>query len=215
MTEVIGATAERMDEVVEVARAEAPPGNGHLDALADALDRLRADLPTIARWGSELAAVLTRGGRLLVAGNGGSAAQAQHLTAELVGRYCDERRPFSAIALHAETSSVTAIANDYGTDEVFARQVLAHGRPGDVLLTLSTSGRSRNILAAVDAARSAGLSAWALTGPWPNPLARRAGDALCVAAPAAPTVQEIHLVALHLLCSFVDQAVGCQGDGLE
>ena len=94
------------------------------------------------RWGVRLAAVLDNGGRLLAAGNGGSAAQAQHLTAELVGRYRDDRPPFSAICLSAETSSLTAIANDYPASELFARQVEAHGRPGDVLVLMSTSGRS-------------------------------------------------------------------------
>ena len=93
-----------------------------------------------------------RGQRLLAAGNGGSAAEAQHLTAELVGRFDGERVPFSAISLHAETSAVTAIANDYGYDDVFARQVRAHGRSGDVLMLLSTSGKSPNLLRAAEAA---------------------------------------------------------------
>ena len=105
-------------------------GRDHVAALLDALPRLDPDL--LDAWGASLAQVLVGGGRLLVAGNGGSAAQAQHLTAELVGRYRDDRPALSAIALHAETSAVTAIANDYGYDHVFARQVQAHGRPGDV-----------------------------------------------------------------------------------
>lgn len=127
--------------------------------------------------------MLCGGGRLLAAGNGGSAAQAQHLTAELVGRYRTDRPPFSAIALHADTSSTTAIANDYGVDELFARQVRAHGRPGDVLILLSTSGASANLLSAAAAGRAAGLHVWALTGPAPNPLAAAADEAFCVAAP--------------------------------
>ena len=90
--------------------------------------------PLVTSWGERLATALVGGGRLLAAGNGGSAAEAQHLTAELVGRWCTDRRPLSAIALTAETSSLTAILNDYGPDEVFARQVEAHGRPGDVLV---------------------------------------------------------------------------------
>ena len=94
---------------------------------------------------------LAAGGRLLAAGNGGSAAQAQHLTAELVGRYRDERPGYSAIALHADTSTLTAVGNDYGFDSLFARQVTAHGRPGDILILLSTSGRSPNLLAAAEA----------------------------------------------------------------
>src|SRR5690606_34246671 len=118
-----------------------------------ALAGLRAQVPLVEGWGRELAARLASGSRLLAAGNGGSAAQAQHLTAELVGRYRDERAPLSAIALHAETSALTAIVNDYGIDEMFARQVRAHGRPGDVLVVMSTSGRSPNMLAAAAAGR--------------------------------------------------------------
>lgn len=179
----------------------------HVAALMRCLTVLEADLDRVDAWGRQLAAVLLAGGRLLVAGNGGSAAQAQHLTAELVGRYRDERVPLSAIALHADTSSVTAIVNDYGADEVFARQVRAHGRAGDVLLLLSTSGRSRNLLAAAFAARDRGVTPWALTGRRPNPLADLADDALCVDAPATATVQEVHQVVVHLLCGAVDAAV--------
>jgi D-sedoheptulose 7-phosphate isomerase len=185
-----------------------PVGRAHVAALVDALAALDADMERIGAWGEQLAGVLGAGGRLLAAGNGGSAAQAQHLTSELVGRYRDERTPFSAISLHAEGSSVTALANDYGYAEVYARQVRAHGRPGDVLIALSTSGRSPNAVAAVAAARQTGLTAWALTGPAPNPLATRADDALCVAATATATVQEVHQVVVHLLCAAVDVAVG-------
>lgn len=183
-------------------------GRSHLAALIEALPHVEEHLPHIDTWGRHLASVLTRGGRLLAAGNGGSAAQAQHLTAELVGRYRDERRPFSAIALHAESSSFTAIGNDYGADEAFARQVRAHGRPGDVLLVLSTSGRSGNVIAAVQAARESSITSWALTGPQPNPLADMSFDAICIDAPATATVQEIHLVVIHILCAAVEVEVG-------
>ncbi|WP_345483929.1 SIS domain-containing protein [Streptomyces roseoviridis] len=177
----------------------------HCRALCQAVESLGgADLRRLARWGRRLAAVLTDGGRLLAAGNGGSAAQAQHLTAELVGRYRDERPAYSALALHAETSSVTAIGNDYGFEQVFARQVAAHGRPGDLLVLLSTSGHSPNLLSAAVTARSRGLAVWALTGPGPNPLAEAADDALTIDAPTTATVQEAHLVVVHLLCEFFD-----------
>lgn len=186
-------------------------GQEHIGALVGALTVL--DTRRLDDWGQRLGRVLRRGGRLLVAGNGGSAAQAQHLAAEFTGRFAGERRAFSAIALHAETSTVTAIANDYGYDQVFARQVRAHGRPGDVLLTLSTSGRSRNLLRAAEAARAGGLAAWCLTGPAPNPLADACDEAVCV-YPAGPralaltaTVQEAHQVALHLICLSFDAAV--------
>ncbi|MFF8864019.1 SIS domain-containing protein [Streptomyces sp. NPDC015139] len=179
----------------------------HCDDLVKALETFRDSGPLIERWGTELARRLGRGSRLLVAGNGGSAAQAQHLTAELVGRYRDERPPFSAVALHADTSSTTAIANDYGVQEVFARQTAAHGRPGDVLLLLSTSGASANLLAAAERGRRLGMAVWALTGRAPNPLQLGADDSLCVDAPVAATVQELHLVAVHMLCEAFDEAV--------
>lgn len=179
----------------------------HIAALSEALARVERDAPRIERWGAALAARLGSGARLLCAGNGGSAAHAQHLSAELVGRYRDERVPLSAIALHAETSSLTAIVNDYGPDEGFARQVRAHGRPGDVLLALSTSGRSRNLMAAAAAAREAGLVTWALTGPAPNPLAGAVDEAVAVDAAATATVQEVHQVLVHLVCEAVDAAL--------
>jgi phosphoheptose isomerase len=181
-------------------------GRAHVAALLEALPLLDPD--QLDSWGTRLADVLVGGGRLLVAGNGGSAAQAQHLTAELVGRYRDDRPALSAIALHAETSAVTAISNDYGYDHVFARQVQAHGRPGDVFLGMSTSGRSPNILAAMEAAREGGLTVWAMTGNGPNPMSEGSDEALVVQAPATATVQEVHQVALHLVCAAVDLRVG-------
>ncbi|CAL9392151.1 Phosphoheptose isomerase [Streptomyces sp. enrichment culture] len=192
-----------------------PPVVGHCDELQDALAAFRASAHITQRWGDQLAAVLSGGGRLLAAGNGGSAAQAQHLTAELVGRYRDDRPPFSAIALHADTSSTTAIANDYGVDEVFARQVRAHGREGDVLMLLSTSGASANLLSAADAGRAAGLRVWALTGCEPNPLMLGSDESLCVEAASTATVQELHLVAVHMICAAFDAALdrGARGRG--
>jgi len=181
-------------------------GRAHVAALLEALPLL--DVDTVDAWGVRLASVLVGGGRLLVAGNGGSAAQAQHLTAELVGRYRDDRPALSAIALHAETSSLTAIANDYGWGHGFARQVQAHGRPGDVFLGLSTSGRSDNVLSAMQAAHDGGLQVWALTGPGPNPMLELAGESVAVTAPSTATVQEVHQVAVHLLCAAVDLQVG-------
>ena len=153
------------------------------------------------------------GGRLLVAGNGGSAAEAQHLAAELVGKLRDDRAPLSAIALSAETSSLTAIGNDYGFDEVFARQVRAHGRPGDILLLLSTSGASPNLLAAARAGREVGLRCWAFTGPAPNPLADACDEVLAVPSADPQVVQELHLVSAHVLCEYVDRALPAVAGG--
>lgn len=179
----------------------------HCDDLMDALTEFRASCSILRRWGTQLARSLGAGSRLLVAGNGGSAAQAQHLTAELVGRYREERPPFSALALHADTSSTTAIANDYGVQEVFARQTCAHGRKGDVLILLSTSGASANLLSAATEAGRIGMRVWALTGPAPNPLEAVSDEALCVNAPVSATVQELHLVAVHMVCEAFDRAI--------
>jgi D-sedoheptulose 7-phosphate isomerase len=184
-----------------------PDSRGHLRALRRTLALLEDELPRIERWGDQLARVLLSGGRLLVAGNGGSAAEAQHLTAELVGRYRDERRPLSAICLHGDTSSLTAIANDYGADEQFARQVRAHGREGDVLLALSTSGESANVVAAAQAAGELDMHSWAMTGPGESTLGAACTDVLCIDAPTAATVQEAHLVTIHLLCAAVDDRI--------
>jgi D-sedoheptulose 7-phosphate isomerase len=182
----------------------------HLTALAAAAaaaERTGA-AETVHDWGRQLAVVLDGGGRLLACGNGGSAAEAQHLTGELVGRFRHDRRPYAGIALHADTSAGTAIANDYGLDELYARQVLAHGRPGDVLVALSTSGSSSNVLAAAKAAHDIGVTVWSLTGPAPNPLAAISDDAICVDAPTTATVQEIHLSLVHALCLAFDHALG-------
>ena len=184
-------------------------GADHVASLTAALGSLNGQLDALDRWGRLIADVLCGEdrGRLLAAGNGGSAAQAQHLTAELVGRYRADRPPFSAICLTAETSSLTAIANDYPADELFARQVEAHGRAGDVLVLLSTSGRSPNAVAAARRARECGITVLAMTGPAPNPLAGACDDAVCIDSPWTATVQECHLVALHLVCAAFDEAV--------
>ncbi|MEU7168075.1 SIS domain-containing protein [Streptomyces morookaense] len=188
----------------------APAAHGdHCGRLLTALEHFRAEqAATAERWGARLAATLAAGGRLLAAGNGGSAAQAQHLTAELVGRYRTDRAPFSAIALHTDTSSCTAIVNDYGADELFARQVRAHARPGDVLILMSTSGASPNLLSAATAGHESAARVWALTGPAPNPLAEAGDETLCVEAGSTANVQELHLVAVHLMCGAFDSALG-------
>ena len=184
-------------------------GAEHVRSLSMALRSVEGQLDVLDRWGRLLADALCGAdrGRLLAAGNGGSAAQAQHLTAELVGRYRADRPPFSAICLTAETSSLTAIVNDYPAEELFARQVEAHGRAGDVLVLLSTSGRSPNAVAAARRARECGITVLAMTGPAPNPLEAVADDAVCIDSPWTATVQECHLVALHLVCAAFDEAV--------
>lgn len=182
-------------------------GQLHLASLADALTAVEQDLPKIESWGRHLAFVLGGGGRLLAAGNGGSAAHAEHLAAELLGRYRTNRRPLSGLALGTEGAALTAIDNDFGPDEIFTRQVDAHGRAGDVFVALSTSGRSSNVLAAVATARAAGMTTWALTGAAPNPLTVACDDAVAVPSLSVATVQEVHQVVIHLLCGALDRAL--------
>jgi D-sedoheptulose 7-phosphate isomerase len=190
--------------VTDIDLTSTPRGGRHVGELAAALSRFDPCVETAERWGRQLAERLLQGGRILAAGNGGSAAQAQHLTAELVGRYREDRRPFSAICLTAETSSLTAIANDYPSRELFARQVEAHARPGDVVVLMSTSGRSPNVVEAARRARLVGARAWGFTGPFGSPLAEACDESLCVDSPYTATVQELHLVALHLVCASLD-----------
>lgn len=175
-------------------------------ALTAALEWLSARAPVLDRWGSYLACHLSHGGRVLAAGNGGSAAEAQHFTAELVGRFTRDRRPLSALCLSAETSSLTAIVNDYGGEQAFARQVQAHARPGDVLLLLSTSGASPNVLAAARVAREMGVLTLAFTGSAPNELATLVDTALCVPG-STSTAQEVHLMLVHALCAVIDAQI--------
>ena len=197
-------------------RHRSDAGCQHIGALVGALSVL--DTGLLDDWGRRLAAVTSRGGRLLAAGNGGSAAQAEHLAAQFTGHAAAGRRYCPAIALHAAAPAVAAITSDgSGHDEVFARQVRALGRPGDVLLAMSTSGRNNGLLRAVAAARAGGIAAWCLTGPAPNPLADASDEAVCVypagarALSLTATVQEAHQVALHLICLSFDATVLADG----
>lgn len=187
----------------------------HLSDLSQGLVSLRCAAGDLELWGHTLGRLLRGGSRLMVAGNGGSAAEAQHLTAELVGRFLAERQPLSAICLSAETSSLTAILNDYGADEVFARQVQAHGRPGDVLILLSTSGRSSNLLQAARRARQLGIEVWSMTGPAPNPLAELSDRVICSSAASTAAVQELQLIAVHAICAALDSCLAQSPHGDE
>ena len=147
-----------------------------------------------------------RSGRTVMAcGNGGSAADAQHFAAELTGRFARERRAWPALALTTDTSALTAIGNDYGFDRVFARQVEAHGRQGDVLVAMSTSGDSPNVLAAVEAARARGVRTIGLTGTDGGALGRVVDVHLNVPSPTTARIQEVHITLLHVLCDLVEQ----------
>lgn len=163
--------------------------------------------PVIGRAGGLLGDCLRGGGKLLVCGNGGSAADAQHFTAELLGRYEREREGLPAIALHADTSTLTAVSNDYGYEQVFARQVAALGRPGDALVAISTSGNSPGIVRAVEAAQRAGLAVVVLTGRDGGALAallRPSDVEIRVPGTVTARIQEVHILALHCLCELID-----------
>jgi phosphoheptose isomerase len=176
--------------------------HGALHAMHEARHRLREP---ILDGSDAVGACLTAGGKVLVCGNGGSAAQAQHLAAELVGRYkAPGRRALAAIALTADTSILTAWANDVGYDDVFARQVEALGAPGDVLIGLSTSGRSRNVVRAFETARARGVRTVALLGGDGGALAPLADVAITVPSADTQHIQEVHLVVVHLLCELIE-----------
>jgi len=150
---------------------------------------------------------LRAGRSLLVCGNGGSAAESQHFAAELTGRFRCERRGWPAIALTTDSSALTAIANDYGFEQVFARQVEALGRAGDVLLAISTSGQSQNVVAAARTARARGLDVVALTGPAAGELGTLSDVVIAVAGVSTARVQEVHLAVLHAICDELEIAL--------
>jgi len=150
---------------------------------------------------------LRAGNKLLLIGNGGSAADAQHIAAEIVGRYKRERRAWAAIALTTDTSALTAIGNDYGIEDIFARQVEGLARPGDVLIAMTTSGRSPNILAALRRARELGVTTIGLTGTKGESLRALCDHVLIAPCDDTPVIQQIHMVALHAICDDVERAV--------
>ena len=183
----------------------------HFDEGVELRRRMAQTLPAeIARAGEALAAALKAGRKVLACGNGGSAADSQHFAAELVGRFERERPGLPAVALTVDTSALTAIANDYDWERVFAKQVEALGVPGDFLLAISTSGTSKNVLAAMRAAHAKGIKVIALTGRDGGEMARMlaAGDFhLNVAHPRTMRVQEVHLLVIHCLCEVVDNVI--------
>jgi D-sedoheptulose 7-phosphate isomerase len=177
------------------------------DAIALKQRMSESMAPAIARAGEALAAALGAGRKVLACGNGGSAGDCQHFAAELVGRFERERPGLPAIALTVDTSALTAIANDYAFDVVFSRQVEALGNPGDVLVALSTSGNSRNVIEAMKAAKVRGMAIIALTGRDGGAMAGMLGPDdhhLNVAHSRTMRIQEVHILALHCLCDITD-----------
>ncbi|MCB1769389.1 MAG: phosphoheptose isomerase [Candidatus Competibacteraceae bacterium] len=181
----------------------------HFAASLEAKQRTLETMgPRIAQAAERLAEGLRQGHKILVCGNGGSAADAQHFAAELVNRFEMERPGLAAIALTTDSSALTSIANDYAFEQVFARQVRALGRPGDLLLAISTSGHSPNVLAAMTAARELGMITVALTGRDGGYVARQLGEndlEIRAGATATARIQEVHILVIHCLCDLVDQ----------
>ena len=170
-----------------------------------AMGELQSQLRSIAEVAEVLVATYRRGGKALFFGNGGSAADAQHLAAEFIGRFAADRRPLPALALSVNPSSLTALANDYGFEEVFARQIRALASPGDVAVALSTSGRSPNVLRGVEAAREQGIVTVGLTGEGGGALKERVDYCICVPSSVTPRIQECHILIGHVLCEIVER----------
>ncbi len=174
-------------------------------ALFAVLERLA---PEVERAAQALARCLSSGGKLMFCGNGGSAADSQHLAAEFTGRFAGERRPLAAIALSTDSSQLTCIGNDYAFDQVFERPLRGLARPGDVLVAISTSGRSQNVLRAVQAARELGLTSVGLLGRDGGTIASLVDVAVVVPSPTTARIQEAHIFIGHTLCARTEQLLG-------
>ena len=179
-----------------------------IDAILGGFTRLRDLAPEIAAAGRLLSAAVSAGGKVMFCGNGGSAADAQHLAAELSGRFLHDRKPLAGLALTVDTSALTAIGNDYGFDQVFSRQLRGLGRAGDALVAISTSGNSPNVLEAIRVAREIGIKVVGMTGAGGGKMAAQVD--LCLRVPADRTdhIQEMHIAVGHMLCGIVEDACG-------
>ncbi len=171
-------------------------------------DSLAALQPAVDGIGQQLAQALQAGGKVMWCGNGGSAADSQHLAAEMTGRLVNDRRPLAGLALSTDSSALTCIGNDYGFDAVFERQVLALGRPGDALVLISTSGNSANLLRAATAARAQGVRTIGLLGRDGGMLLALCDDAVVVRSPTTARVQEAHIFIGHCWCGLVERHLG-------
>jgi D-sedoheptulose 7-phosphate isomerase len=180
----------------------------NLAAQRELLGQLHTLAPDVQAAGERIAQALRTGGKLLLCGNGGSAADAQHIAAELTGRFIQERRPLAAVALTTDTSALTCIGNDYSFDDIFARQLQAIARPGDVLLAISTSGNSRNVMRAVEVARSEGVISIGLLGRDGGALRALCDLSLVVPSTVTARIQESHILIGHTLCGLIEQELG-------
>ena len=175
-------------------------------------ERVRAaGLETTAAAAAAISASLRQGGKVLVFGNGGSAADAQHMATELVGKFVRERRGYAALALTSDGCVTTSVSNDYGYDRVFERQIEALGRPGDVALGITTSGSSANVVRALEAARGLKLTTIALTGRDGGAAGRAADLHINVPSDATPRVQEVHMTLLHVICDLIERELSAGG----
>lgn len=178
---------------------------GAIDEHIAVVTQMRDQLSTLEAIARDMAAVLRSGGKILWCGNGGSAADAQHMAAEFVGRFRCERAGMASISLTTDTSILTAIGNDYGYEKIFSRQVEALGMPGDLIVGISTSGNSPNVAAALDTARAAGLKAVAFTGAGGGKLGEVAHHLFAVQSRDTARIQESHILAGHIICDWVEQ----------
>lgn len=184
-------------------------------ALEAALAELQTRAQTLAEVADLLVRSLAGGGKVLAAGNGGSAAEAQHFAAELVGRFKRERGPYAALALTTDTAILTALANDYGYQHVFARQVCGLGCPGDVFIAISTSGESENLVRAAEAAGACGITAIGLTGERASRLERVCDLTIRVPTRDTAAAQELHMAVTHILCDIVEAELAASGRGVD
>jgi len=184
--------AEYLDESMRALEAFAQSGDAHR---------------SIQTFADVITSALTAHGKLLIAGNGGSAGDAQHIAGEFLSRLFFDRAPLPAIALTTDTSVLTAVGNDYGYEKVFERQILGLGQPGDVFLGISTSGKSPNVLRALEAARSKGLITLGLTGASAGPMGPLCDHIFCAPTSKTSVIQQIHIVVAHLVCGLVEQRI--------
>jgi D-sedoheptulose 7-phosphate isomerase len=182
----------------------------HLHRSRDVLERMMVDadlVATIIAIADRIALALRQGAKLLLAGNGGSASDAQHIAAEFVGRYIGDRAPFAAVALTTDSSALTSISNDYGFEHVFARQIHAIGRKGDVFVAISTSGKSQNMVTALRAARELGLTTVGFTRATPTPLRQLCDLVLAIPSEEVALIQQMHITVAHAICGLVEQTL--------
>lgn len=183
----------------------------HAVRMTEALTAFDACAGVLAQAAALLVDTLRSGNKVMIAGNGGSAAEAQHFSAELVGRFMRDRDPYAALALTTDSSILTAVGNDYAYDDVFSRQVAGLGQAGDLLIGYSTSGESENLVRAADVARSQDIRVIAITGPRPSRLTDMADVSIKVPGSSTPVVQELHMAITHLLCEIAEREMSTAG----